>query len=189
MSTASCERFPVIFSILIEGPGWNDSEFYGKWLLAAAYAQRLWTEAIESDREFRAQIERLELVGRVQFGTDAFKLIGKLAEEVRTLIVHADSDLGDSVAMMALMGFFVLTGERYQMALPTHLTSASVRAAGVKLAETEDAEYEIHPEYLVRTMPLAAAKSWQRRLQKMDEGHRLADRRLLMECAQVASPD
>ena len=47
MSTASCERFPVIFSILIEGPGWNNSEFYGKWLLAAAYAQRLWTEAIE----------------------------------------------------------------------------------------------------------------------------------------------
>jgi hypothetical protein len=44
-------QYPVAEFILIEGPGWNDAEFYGKWLLAAAEAQRLWTEAAEADRE------------------------------------------------------------------------------------------------------------------------------------------
>jgi hypothetical protein len=31
--------------ILVEGPRWGDAEFYGRWLLAAVEARRLFTEA------------------------------------------------------------------------------------------------------------------------------------------------
>ena len=51
MSQDSC-------AVLIESPGWLDAPFYGKWLLAAAAAQNLWSEAVQSDCEFSTQIER-----------------------------------------------------------------------------------------------------------------------------------
>jgi hypothetical protein len=166
--------------ILIESPGWDDAAFYGKWLLAAAQAQLIWTEAVETDCEFRAQIERLEVMGSVQLGTEAFRIVGKLSENVRTMIVRADTDMGDSVALMARMGFFERTGERYQMILPSRIDADIVKAAGVALAATEDKDYEIHPEFLVSTMPLALAQTWQARLQEMVETQRLADRKLLL---------
>jgi hypothetical protein len=148
--------------------------------LAAAQAQLIWIEAVETDCEFRAQIERLEVMGSVQLGTEAFRIVGKLSENVRTMIVRADTDMGDSVALMARMGFFERTGERYQMILPSRIDADIVRAAGVALAATEDKDYEIHPEFLVSTMPLALAQTWQARLQEMAEIQRLADRKLLL---------
>jgi hypothetical protein len=43
--------------------------------------------------------------------------------------------------MMVEMGFFVLTGERYQMVIPPRLNMDRVKMAALKLAETEDEEY------------------------------------------------
>jgi hypothetical protein len=167
--------------VLIESPGWRDASFYGEWLLAAAKAQRLWREAVESDCEFRSRIERLELVSLVLLGNEALEVIGKItAGDACTLIVRVDAELGDSIALMAGMGFFALTGDRYQMVLPSALNDEIVRGAALALAATEDAEYEIHPEDLLRVMPLSSAQRWQNRLQRMDEQQRLADRELLL---------
>jgi hypothetical protein len=96
------------------------------------------------------------------------------------MVIPADSDLGDSCAMMAHMGFFERTGERYQMVLPLSLNSETVKAAGGKLAETMDAACAIHPERLVMTLSFATAQAWQKRLQEMDERQRLADRKVLL---------
>jgi hypothetical protein len=104
-----------------------------------------------------------------------------MAEGACTLIVRVDTDLGDSVALLARMGSFVLTGERYQMVLPSGLKSEIVRDAALALAGTEDDKYVIHPEHLLRVVPLSSAQGWQRRLQQMDEEQRLADRGLLLE--------
>jgi hypothetical protein len=68
----------------VERPGWLDASFYSKWLLAAAEAQNLWSEAVQSDCEFSSQIERLELVGYVCLGIEAFQIVGKMPERVRT---------------------------------------------------------------------------------------------------------
>jgi hypothetical protein len=46
--------------ILIEGPRWGDAEFHGKWLLAAARADRLCKTAIKNDAKFSKQIELLQ---------------------------------------------------------------------------------------------------------------------------------
>jgi hypothetical protein len=168
--------------VLIESPGWLDASFYGRWLLGAAEAQRLWREAVQSDCEFRSRIDRLEVIGLVRLGNEALKVVGKLiTEDACTLIVRVDTDLGDSVALLARMGFFALTGERYQMVLPSALNAEIVGGAALALAATEDAEYEIHPEDLLRVMPLSSAQRWQNRLQQMDEQQRLADRELLLD--------
>ena len=63
--------------VLIESPGWLDASFYGKWLLAAAAAQNLWSEAVQSDCEFSTQIERLEMVGPVCLGIEASRSLEK----------------------------------------------------------------------------------------------------------------
>jgi hypothetical protein len=167
--------------VLIESPGWLDASFYGKWLLAAAEAQRLWREAVQYDCEFRSQIDRLEVISLVLLGNEALKVIGELAKnDICTSVVRVDTDLGDGVALLARMGFFALTGERYQMVLPSGLNAEIVKGAALALAATEDGGYVIHPERLLRVMPHSSAQRWQSRLQQIDERQRLADRNILL---------
>ena len=84
--------------------------------------------------------------------------------------------------MMAEMSFFALTGERYQMVIPKKLSVDVVKSAALKYARTEDAEYELHPEYLAVSMPKAKLR-WQKRLRRMDENRRCADRITLLNAA------
>jgi hypothetical protein len=81
--------------------------------------------------------------------------------------------------LMSEMGFFSLTGERYQMTLPSLLDVNKVKQAHIKLAETEDEEW-IHPERLVADMPYSRAEMFQQLLGKMNQSHRLADRYALL---------
>ena len=105
-----------------------------------------------------------------------------LRRNLASLVVRLDDEMGvDEFTMMVEMGFFVLTGQRYQMVIPTRLTIGKVKRAALKLAQTEDEEYYLHPEYLVVTMPYAEAKAWQVRLRGMNEDNRCADKLLLLE--------
>ena len=67
------------------------------------------------------------------------------------------------------------------MVIPEQMTLEVVMKAALKLAQTEDAEYYLHSEYLVAIMRWQEARVWQARLRDMDENHRLGDRRLLLE--------
>jgi len=74
------------------------------------------------------------VVRLVQLDNEALEVIGKItAGDACTLIVRIDSELGDSVALMAGMGFFALTGDRYQMVLPSALNDEIVRGAALAL--------------------------------------------------------
>jgi hypothetical protein len=77
------------------------------------------------------------------------------------------------------MGFFVVTGDRYQMVLPQNLDVERVKQAHLTLAETEDEDW-IHPDRLIVAMSHAKATQLQRLLGKMNQDQRLADRRLLL---------
>lgn len=165
--------------LLIEGPRWGDAAFYGGWLLEAAKANKLWIEG-KRDPVFAKQVERLEVCYFLDFGVMATILLRKLLG-LSTMIVALDSEDAETVAMMAGMGFFVLTGERYQMTVPTKLDLATVKRALLDLTETEDSECMFHPERLVATMSRSSAVAWQDRLGDMDEDLRVADRHLLLE--------
>ena len=167
--------------ILVEGPRWADAAFYGKWLLAAAKANALWEKAIK-DPSFEKQVNRLMVAYIPEFSISATVLLSYLEKNFASLVVRLDDEMGvEEFTMMVEMGFFVLTGQRYQMVIPTRLTIGKVKRAALKLAQTEDEEYYLHPEYLVVTMPYAEAKAWQVRLRGMGEDNRCADRLLLLE--------
>ena len=79
----------------------------------------------------------------------------------------------------AEMGFFALTGDRYQMTTPLNLDMDKVKQAHLKLARTEDEDW-IHPERLVVDMPYARAKKYQCLLSDMNRDQQIADGRSLL---------
>jgi hypothetical protein len=165
--------------VLVEGPRWADAEFYGKWLLAAAKANALFQEAMK-DPCFMKQIDRLMVASVPDFSITATVLLSQLEKNLASLVVDLYEEEGDDFVMMFEMRFFIRTGERYQMVIPTQLNMKKVKAAVLKLAQTEDELYYLHPEYLVATMSYAQTKEWQARLHRMSQEHRCADRDLLL---------
>lgn len=163
--------------VLVEGPTWGDADFYGKWLRAAAKAERLLEKAIKDPR-FKNQFERLLVV---QIPIAATVLLSRLERNLVSLVVRVNGEEAEEFVVMAEMGFFALTGQRYQMTIPTRLDIDKVKSAILKVVRTEDEKYYLHPEYLVATMPYAEAEAWQHRLREMDQASRHADRLLLLE--------
>ena len=169
--------------ILVEGPKWGNAKFYGKWLLAAARADALWKKAIKAP-SFEKKIERLLVVYMPDFGIGAIVLLSQVEKNFATFLVRLNSELEvELFTMMVDMGFFVLTGQRYQMVIPTDLSMEKVKTATLKYAQTEDEKCVLHPEHLVTTMPYVEAQAWQMRLRAFDEKCRCADRLLLLEAS------
>jgi hypothetical protein len=149
-------------------------------LAAAAKAERLWRKA-SNDPSFEKQIERLLIAQIPDFSIGATVLLSRLESNHVSFVVQLSGEEAGEFVMMTEMGFFVRTGQRYQMTIPTRLDIHKLKSAMLKLAQTEDEEYYLHPEYLVATMPYAEAEAWQHRLRDMDQDRRHADRLLLLE--------
>ena len=153
--------------ILVEGPGWGKVEFFGKWLVAAAKADALWNKALK-DRIFEQQVALLCVP---IFDMAAMSFVLMLQKNHISFMVPLNCELSDEVeelAMMIEMGFFVRTGQHYQMAIPVDLNMKKIKMAALKFVQTADKE-SLHPEHLVATIPYAEAKAWQRRQCKLDE--------------------
>ena len=165
--------------ILVEGPRWADIKFYARWLLAVARADELWEKAI-ANPVFEEQVFRLLVATIPTFRIGATVMLSRLEKNLVSFVVQINEQEGEEFTMLAEMGFFIRTGQRYQMVVPTPLNMERVKKAALKLAQTEDADSYLHPEYLLATMPYVETKAWQRRLREMDEASRLADRLLLL---------
>ena len=172
--------------ILVEGPRYGDATFYGHWLLSAAEANELLQQAKRDDPNFDREIAILEEGQFLDFGKSATSFMSRFADkEFDTLVITTKPEdintlyeLVDFVLMVE-MGFFVLTGDRYQMTLPPNLNKEKVKQAHLKLAETEDEEW-IHPERLCMDMPYLQAATYQRLLRTMNQDQRLAHRRAVL---------
>jgi hypothetical protein len=149
--------------VLVEGPSWGDAKFYGRWLLAAAEAEVFWKNAYK-DSEFQKQIDRVCVAYIPHFGISATLIIMGLREYRTSLMVDLNTEEGESFAMMVAMGFFTFSAPRYQMTIPSHLTEMQVRQAILNFAQTEDAEFMLHPEHLVTSISFAEARAWQDRM-------------------------
>jgi hypothetical protein len=167
-------------SILVEGPAWGDAEFYGHWLLSAAKVTDLLQRAKKDDPEFRTAIDTLEMFQLLDFGIMATVFLSRYVDkQFQAFVIDANSaDLVDFV-LMTEMGFFALTGDRYQMILPANLDMDKVKRAHLELAATEDEEW-IHPERLIVCVLRSHARKYQRLLCNMNQDQRLADRRALL---------
>src|SRR3974390_2502675 len=98
---------------LIEGPRWADTEFYGNWLLAAAKANELWTEALKN-RRFSKRIDRLIAYEVPDFSIGATLMLSRLEQNLASFVVSVNEEsVPQEFAMMIELGFFSLTGQRY----------------------------------------------------------------------------
>jgi hypothetical protein len=147
---------------LVEGPRWGDAEFYAEWLSSAAKAEELRVQAFE-DENFNKRITTV-CVGYIPdfcLGASALLMRFKEHRSTFTILFNTDRDLDDGAdfVMMLGMGFFELTGQRYQMIIPSPLTLETVKAAMIKFANTEDDCCTLHPEDLAVTMPHAQLRN------------------------------
>ena len=165
--------------LLIEGPRWGDAKFCGKWLLAAGRANDLLT-LVREDASFSRVMTAVDIICIRDFGISASVVLSKFAENFSTILFSLEDVDTNDVAIMAELGFYQRTGDRYQMTIPARLDIHRVKKALRKFADTEDSEYCLHPERLVRTIRPGEGRAWQERLKQMDERQRLADRNALL---------
>ncbi len=74
--------------------------------------------------------------------------------------------------IMTQLGFFTWEGDHYRIAIPDPLTLEQVQSAALRYMASKDNEYFLHPETLLRTMPIGDA----RRALQRKEAARIASR-------------
>jgi hypothetical protein len=155
--------------ILIERPASGDAEFNGHWLLSAAKADELLQQAKRDDSQFCKAITDLEESEFMDFGLSAEWFLSQMAANkgFQTFVIEACS--ANAFVIMAETGFFALTGDHYQMTLPSNLDMGRVKQADLKLAETEDEDC-LYPELLLVAMPYSQATKYQRLLRAKISG-------------------
>lgn len=166
--------------VLIEGPGPGDAEFLGRWLLAAVAADQVLEEHFRNNGGLRDRITTLEIIRIVSFSPAATRTTRLLMKNLSCFSLDARDEWGELFALMAKIGFYRLTGSRYQMTIPQKFSGAEIEHALLELAATEDQEYYLHPEYLVKCLSKREAEIWEARLARQPWMHRVADRNLLL---------
>jgi hypothetical protein len=142
--------------ILVEGPRAGIAEFYGNWLLAASKAEAFWKQAY-GEPDFAQEVDRLTVVYFPDFGLAGFGLLTRLSGPFASFIISFNESEMDEFVIMAELGFFFRSGESYKMAIPADLSLVKVKAAALRYVQTEDDEYNLHPEILVSPMPVDEA--------------------------------
>jgi hypothetical protein len=165
--------------VLVEGPGPGEAEFLGRWLLAAVEADRALQEQFKQNPDLKELMSRLELCWLIPFSLLAMDFVELLMTN-RICFGLALCDSGEAFSVMAQIGFFRLTGDRYQMTIPQEVSGSRIEAALLRLAATEDEESFLHPEHLVTCLSEADAKTWKHRLERLPWMQRVADRALLL---------
>jgi hypothetical protein len=148
--------------VLVEGPAPGAADFLGRWLMKAAAADKLLQRQFERDPEFRLSIAAIELVNAFAFSPTATKCIELLMKNLTFFSLSVfEEPWGDTFAVMAEIGFFSQTGDRYQMSIPKSITYEKVKAALQRLVATHDEDDLVHPEDLVHCLSNADAQNWQ----------------------------
>ena len=165
------------FWILVEGPALSDAQFAKDWLQAAIDADQMLEQIFEQNPELRKCIPRRE----IGFAPSARAFIGMWLEEKGTVSVSLVTNRWvNTLSVMAGIGFFTLTGGRYQLTIPRHLDLEKIVDALRSLAATEDEEELFYPHRLLVTMTHSETENWKEKLDSMNSLHRLADRNALL---------
>jgi hypothetical protein len=167
--------------VLIEGPGPGAAEFLGRWLLAAVEADRMLQERFKQNPSLKEQITRLEVAYLVSFSPAATAFVERLMKNLTCFSLPLWGEWGEIFTVMAELGLFRQTGDRYQMTIPQHVSGLRIETALLNLAATEDESYFLHPEHFVTCHSKADAEEWQVRLVGLPWMQRVADRDFLLD--------
>jgi|SRR5882724_8596021 len=135
----------------------------------------------EQDPSFKLTISRIELLYAFAFSPTATKCIELLMKDLTSFSLSVFDFWGEMFAVMADIGFFSRTGDRYQMTIPKTVTHAKIKAALLGLVKTEDEDHIVHPEHLVRCLDQGEIRDWQLRLDRLPWTLRVADRNILLD--------
>jgi hypothetical protein len=167
--------------VLVEGPGPGAAEFLGRWLLAAVQADQMLHEQFKQNPSLKEQVSRLEVAYLVSFSPAATEFVELLMKNLTCFSLPLWGEWCEIFPVMAELGFFRRTGDRYQMTIPEGVSGLRIEAALLKLAATEDAQYFLHPEHFVTCLNKADAARWQLRLEGLPWMQRVADRNFLLD--------
>jgi hypothetical protein len=164
MSSAVKDQFKYASGIpqgpycVCNGPPPGDAQFVIAWLTEVlAVDIRLKMFFLEHP-EFRSRIEPLEADSLVEFRAPAMVMISKWLKRVDAFCVDLSAWYGELFAVMATVGFFELEGTHYKMTIPPRFEIDVLATVLLRLAETEDSDFCLHPERLVHTMSVLDAK-------------------------------
>ncbi len=167
--------------VLVEGPSPGDAEFLGRWLLAAAAADQTLTEQFKRNDNLKDQIRNLEVVYLISFAPAATKFVELLMKNLTCFTISIWNEWAEMFAVMAALGFFTCTVNRYQMTVPREISGQDVETALLRLSATEDSGFRLHPERLVSCQSKLVVKDWERRLEALPWMHRVSDREILLD--------
>jgi hypothetical protein len=166
--------------VLVEAPGPGEAAFLGRWLLAAGEADLELRGQFKSNPSLKQHIAGLEVMYLISFSPAATKFVELFMANLTCFSLDLREEWGEIFAIMADLGFFCRTGDRYQMTIPKEISGTRIEAALSKLAATEDEEYFLHPEDLVRCLSKTDVQNWQMRLERLPWLQRVADRAFLL---------
>jgi hypothetical protein len=181
MTQTNDEMARELLWVLVEGPGPGEAEFLGRWLLAAVQADQALQEHLKKNPALKHQIGRLEVEYLFCFAPAATRFVELLMKNLTAFPLDTFGEWGENFAVMAELGFFRLTGDRYQMTIPQVISGSRIEAALLRLVATEGQEYFFHPERLVKCLSSFDAQNWQLRLEGLPWMQRVADRAILLE--------
>jgi hypothetical protein len=167
--------------VVVEGPSCGDAEFICRWLNAAMESDRLLQQHFEQKPEFRKSISRLETEYCVEFAPAGTVFIRKWLKDRRSFVLNLRNSMWAEIfTVMVGTGFFTRTVNHYQMTVPRSIELGFITESLRQLAETEDAEYYLHPERHLITMKAYQAGLVREWLRVRDEETRLTDREKLL---------
>jgi hypothetical protein len=171
--------------VLVEGPRPGDLTFVTRWLLSAIKADRLLQREFSKNPEFRTSIHRLEAWACVEFQPAAMAFLGMWFQDLTSFSLDLDGsedwEWADMFVIMTTAGFFELTGNRYQMTIPSKLELGKIKSVMQQLVATEDEDYVIHHSDFVCTMAESEVIEWRKRLRRIGWQQRSANRDILLK--------
>ena len=130
----SCRGGTIIYSttdrwVVIEGPSPDDVDFTIGWLEAARKAGLLWHDHALDNPEadelwdklcsFNSLYEPSDHRPDLDFGAAAMAFVGKWLKNRASFVLNVSGSLWpENFCLMMFAGFFVQTGDRYQMTIP-----------------------------------------------------------------------
>ncbi len=113
-----------------------------------------------------------------------------LKEESGAFLLNCfEFDWAEIFFVMADVGFFTETGDRYRMTIPRNLKIEQVTDALLRLAATEDAECFLHPERLLTTMTERQASSQKENLEGSISFRRVAYEKAILARSAIKIED
>jgi hypothetical protein len=151
-----------------------DCRFVGTWLVKAAEAQTLWSQALR-DPDFKDRVSSLCAYCEPDLECAALEILGALEQRHHVLatdLYEVDTGVFSiEFAMMVQLGFFVLRERSYQMTVPETVTLEKVQQAALSVSSTEEAAEDgleiVQPEHLLHTLTEFEAQAWRSRLIEM----------------------